>query len=148
MTTIKELDERLDAVLADPRRPVDGTRLIHTLREVVAERPDYVYIAPEGMAANRYVGSGCLYVHGTGEAATPGCGIGALLHRLGIPLDELRRHEGTGAGRLIYDLLNVTGPAANAACNLCDVFQDLQDRRFTWGYALNAAEAWAGTAQL
>lgn len=92
--------------------------VISTLREVAAGRPDYVYERPEG-------GSYCLYVHGD----QPGCIVGHVLNRLGVPLAELEKREGRGAFVVAAEFLHTTGFARE----VLDVAQALQDRGRTWG---------------
>lgn len=148
MVTIEEMDERLDAALADPRRPIDGERLIHTLREVVAEQPDNVYTPPEHM---QYEITSCYYVHtdaNTGEPQAAGCVVGAVLARLGIPLADVAEHEGDGARQVVPAFLNITGPLAAKAVDVLDCAQAYQDGGAPWGVALANAEAVVGTTLL
>lgn len=148
MVTIEEMDERLGAALADPRRPIDGERLIHTLREVVAEQPDYVYTLPAHMQGGNYV---CCYVHtdaDTGEPQAAGCVVGAVLDRLGIPLAGIEALEGAGATQAVPVFLNITGPLAAKAVEVLDCAQAYQDGGAPWGVALANAEAVVGTTLL
>ena len=101
--------------------------VITTLRAVVAERPDYVYTNPFPDDAGT-----CRYVHGD----TPGCLVGHVLHRLGVPLEELSRHEGKNACSVAADLLDGISSDASWAIEHAQFRQDLGD---TWAEALKAA---------
>jgi hypothetical protein len=83
---------------------VTAEKVLETLREVVAERPDYVYEAPEGYTAG--AGVTCFYVHGD----VPGCVVGHVLNRLGVPLSDLALVEGRGAYKVADWFLNITDP--------------------------------------
>ncbi|WAB08813.1 hypothetical protein SEA_SUCCESS_26 [Streptomyces phage Success] len=69
-----------------------------TLRDVVAERPGYTYSAPNHMKEDERDAS-CFYVHKDedGSLVSAGCAIGVVLHRLGIPLEDLVKEEGCRA---------------------------------------------------
>lgn len=108
---------------------VSGERVIEVLREVVAERPDYVYAAPPEMTTGA---ASCFYVHGEGEAATPGCVVGAVLNRLGVPLSELAGHEGSPAQRVAEKLLETDSDVASMLRQV----QEEQDQGTSWGDAL------------
>ncbi|MFE6226875.1 hypothetical protein [Streptomyces sp. NPDC057854] len=76
-------------------------KALAVLREVVAERPEYVYSCPEYMAAGRHMS--CFYAHTDEEGAlvSAGCVVGVVLNRLGMPLEELAKEEGSGAFSVI-----------------------------------------------
>jgi hypothetical protein len=114
--------------------------IISTLRAVVAERPDYVYERPAHMAPIRdgdgeIVGE-CMYVHTDPEddsKLSPGCLVGTVLYRLGMPLEELQRHEGEGG----WDVVDEFGGDDSRV-----VMQDVQlrqDSGVPWGAALELA---------
>ncbi|MGW1859348.1 hypothetical protein [Streptomyces collinus] len=121
------------------RVTVPASKVIETLREVVAEQPDYTYEAPAHMAGEGAPLS-CFYVHvdGNDEPDTPGCLVGHVLNRLGVPLDRLAMYEGTGAGGMVAAVLDVTGHPDEVG-NVVDVLaftQDAQDNGSTWADAL------------
>jgi hypothetical protein len=106
-----------------------------TLRDVVAERPEYTYSAPSHM---QEVPDGedpsCFYVHTdeTGELVSAGCAVGVALHRLGVSLDDLARDEGMTA----YSLLLKRFPMLSAKTR--EKFNDMQaqqDSGSPWGLA-------------
>ena len=104
---------------------------LSTLRDVVAERADYTYSSPEYMKGGAK-GASCFYVHKDvdGEIVCPGCVIGVVLHRLGMPLEELVKHEGKTASQLI----NVAVPGISSRTRkTLDVMQEHQDDGETWG---------------
>ena len=110
---------------------------VSALRAAVAEKgEDYVYTNPDGREAGDDGEATCHYVHGD----QPGCLVGNVLHRLGVPLSVLELHEGGAAyevmgriresGQLDFDL-GVRGAAEMA--------QNRQDAGYSWGYAMEAA---------
>jgi hypothetical protein len=107
-----------------------------TLREVVADHPEHVYTAPDHMADD-YLS--CYYVHvdADGGNQRPGCLIGVVLNRLGVPLDVLATREGSGAYVVTSSLVETSSDVANAL----ERAQDKQDNGATWAEALAAAEA-------
>jgi hypothetical protein len=112
-------------------------QVMSTLRAVVAERPGYVYNAPEHMRTEDN-GNECFYVHVDRHGGRPeaGCLIGAVLSRLGVPLAELAKWEHFGvsvmAGAVVEASVDVVSVLAIA--------QDRQDNGATWAKALAAAE--------
>lgn len=113
------------------RIKVGASDVASMLRAVVAERPDYIYepptVRPDPMTA-------CYYVHG--EA--PGCLIGHVLNRLGVPLPELARWEGQSADDVANETLNITGHPDAVAKVLTELSwaQNFQDGGRSWGDAL------------
>ncbi|MGW0575800.1 hypothetical protein ACWD25_07475 [Streptomyces sp. NPDC002920] len=107
--------------------------LISTLRQVVAERPEYVYVSPKYMGATDESGS-CFYVHtdDDGSPVSAGCAIGVVLNRLGVSLEELLKGEGTAAYALIGKL--VPGVGNRVRAQLYDM-QMNQDNGDPWGLA-------------
>lgn len=116
------------------RIAVTDAQVIDMLKAVVAERPDYVYVAPEHQRTDDE-GDQCFYVHTdeNGSNPRPGCVVGEVLHRLGIPLDALSSWEGTGAfsitGMLFGDLTLETR-------EILGITQSWQDREHPWSVAL------------
>lgn len=109
-----------------------------TLREVVAERPDFVYKAQTTYSDDDATPM-CGYVH-TNEngAKVCGCLVGHVLNRLGVPLDTLAEYEGKGAEYVVEGLdLNLSRQTARVLW----IAQDEQDRGKPWGEALAKAEA-------
>lgn len=106
--------------------------VLATLREVVAESPDYVYSNPVPSDERPDPDMSCMYVHGD----VPGCLIGHVLHRLGVPLGELAKREG-GAAYIVADdfLRGVSG----GVLSRLDFAQGAQDSGKTWRDALIAA---------
>ncbi|MDX2590973.1 hypothetical protein PV343_01365 [Streptomyces sp. WI03-4A] len=124
------------------RVTVPASEVIETLREVVAEQPDYTYEAPAHMAGEGAPLS-CFYVHvgGNDEPDTPGCLVGHVLNRLGVPLDRLAMYEGTGSGGMLASVLEITGPLDEIyrVDEALALAQDAQDNGSTWADALEAA---------
>jgi hypothetical protein len=125
------------------RIKLSETQIMDTLREVVAERPEHVYESPEHMR-NGY--ETCFYVHvdSEGNDPQPGCLVGVVLHRLGVPLEQLAKREGSGACVVVSALVETTSDVANAL----DVAQSAQDCEKTWAQALASAEAVMPTRDL
>ncbi|WP_458085763.1 hypothetical protein [Streptomyces malaysiensis] len=111
---------------------ITAEQLEATIREVAAERPDYIYKTPEGSDI-------CRYVHTDNDSGVqiPGCLIGHALNRLGVPLADLCRNEGTDAASVIhtYTTLGTWDPAVMAAENA----QFEQDQGSTWSEAVRIA---------
>ncbi|MGW4446470.1 hypothetical protein [Streptomyces sp. NPDC004682] len=113
--------------------------VLETLRQVVSERPEYVYSAPEYMEPNR--GAKCFYVHKDerGANVSAGCVVGVVLHRLGMPLEELADREGDTALQVMNRLVEGTSGATRSA--LLSI-QEYQDEGTAWGtaYAMATGE--------
>lgn len=104
-------------------------------RAVVAESPDRIYVPP----ANRDVDKGmCLYSHGD----VPGCLVGTVLHRLGVPLADFQGHEGQPAYAALRELVQVSGHRQRVG-RFLDEIQEKQDVGLTWSEALAHAEFYA-----
>lgn len=112
---------------------ITDTQIISTLREVVAERPDYVYKAPAHMEGA--ISGACFYVHTDGGAGKPGCIVGYVLNRLGVPLADLTVWEGTSALEVAAEF----GVSDEAARTLNHA-QIVQDGGESWSAALESAE--------
>jgi hypothetical protein len=128
---------------------VSGEKLIDTIREVSNEHPDYLYEAPQDMRDKVAFEAACFYVHKSPAGPVAGCIIGAALTRLGVPLDELSKYEGIGAGAVVPKVLDLTGPREGVALVMAAVTQDAQDgngydRRRTWSEAVAEGEQRAG----
>ncbi|MFF5433444.1 hypothetical protein ACFY5K_25850 [Streptomyces griseofuscus] len=103
------------------------------LREVVSERPDYIYSGPEYMHRDED-GLACFYVHKDedGSNVAPGCLIGVVLHRLGVPLEELEKHEGKTPVQMLKD---VVGGVSRKTATILTQAQFEQDEKYPWGEA-------------
>lgn len=77
--------------------PLTLERAQTLLAEIVAEKgPDFKYVNPAD-SENADPGTfSCLYVHGD----EPGCIVGVVLHRAGVPLTSLANHENETPFRL------------------------------------------------
>lgn len=109
-------------------------QIMETLREVVAERPEYTYSPPEYMVKEEDGNLACFYVHQDeeGEPVAAGCAIGVVLNRLGVPLPELGEHEGRTAVQLIRDVTEGVSRKSAAALSRMQEYQDEGD---PWGTA-------------
>lgn len=107
-----------------------------TLKAVVAEQPEYVYAKPAELKSPG--NDRCLYVHGD----KPGCGVGHVLHRLGVPLSFLAEYEGVGAS-----ILAVRLDLPWRASVLLEHFQHAQDDGRPWVEALATAEQRTGASR-
>lgn len=113
--------------LTKPAVITDET-IMATLKAVVAENPEHIYVRP---ADYTMPGEPCLYVHGD----VPGCVIGRVLHRLGVPLSDLRDNEGVSAYVLLHGGFGISVEMAY----FLDAVQGSQDGGSTWGSALTEA---------
>jgi hypothetical protein len=108
---------------------ITDEKIMATLREVVAERPEFIYQKPPASEGHIAV---CRYVHGD----VPGCLIGHVLHRLGVSLETLSVHEGQPA-QYLAGTLDIGGDAVRWALGAA---QEAQDGGSTWHEALACAE--------
>lgn len=116
------------------RIAVTDAQVIDMLKAVVAERPDYVYVAPEHQRTDDE-GDQCFYVHTDedGSNPRPGCVVGEVFHRLGAPLGAFKTWEGSGAfsiAGVIFDGLTLE------AREILGITQMWQDRKHPWSVAL------------
>lgn len=108
-------------------------RALELLRELVAEfGEDYVYADGDDDVV-------CLYVHGHG----PGCGVGHVLYRAGVPLDVLRDADDTDQSPVL-EVAAFREYADDEALQLLSDFQVEQDQGTAWGEALRIALAPVG----
>lgn len=120
---------------------ITGPQAVELLRRAVAEKGrNHIPASPRG-------GTGCYYrlfdeyddgeyVYPKGEPV-PICGVGHAFHYAGILGKISGVFNSTTVGAL--QLEELTTPAAQ----VFGVFQDAQDSQFTWGQALDKAEAFA-----
>lgn len=101
------------------------------MEQAVRERgPDFVY--PKGESGWRLNPSGmCRYVRTDKEE--PACLIGLALFKLGVPLEELRGYESSGADIVIDGTTSLGHEDVFAAATTA---QSIQDEGSTWGEAL------------
>lgn len=127
---------------------VSADVLIGAIKTEAELAPETVYECPEHQAVNED-GSRkdvtCYYVHtdeATGEPVSAGCLIGKALHRIGVPLAELAKHEGKTAYQVIPKVLSFDyddiATRETAAYFAADV-QARQDRGSTWSSAVQWA---------
>lgn len=105
--------------------------------KLAKERPEFVYKSADLDGSCSYVG---------GRMRTPeegkGCIIGQALQRLGMPVEELLKHEGDDVVSLIIAnpyIVGGDGFADRDARSFLDYVQSLQDRKETWGDAVKQA---------
>lgn len=112
-----------------PPAVLDGRRALRLLREVVRERPDFVYVAPDGSAET------CMYVWDN----QPSCVVGHVLARAGYPIETIQRLNEWGViGWAIEHVNKVV--LDRAAANLLEAAQAKQDLSEPWADALAEAE--------
>lgn len=125
-----------------PLKPMDAERALGLLRAVVAEfGPEYVYVNASGQRAGQcHVGGktaiDCSYVHGMDNDLRPGCLVGQVCHRHGVPLVVLQTYEGSAFGTFGED----AGIANEDAQQILHAAQMAQDGGRPWGVALQRAE--------
>ncbi len=112
---------------------ITDEKALATLREVVAERPEYIYSAPNHMKEDERDAS-CFYVHTDedGSIVSAGCAIGVVLHRLGVPLEALVKEEGCRAYGVVARLFPKLSQRTYQRFNDMQMCQDDGDR---WGLA-------------
>ncbi|MFE2075215.1 hypothetical protein [Streptomyces misionensis] len=108
-----------------------------TLRDVVSENPEKVYKAPPAMPGAE--DGSCFYVHVDEDGQEePGCIVGTVLHRLGVPLAELKEKEGLGSTAAVRGLALRPSLSLTTVGVLRDI-QMRQDRGASWGEAYTGA---------
>lgn len=123
-----------------PTIKVAAADVLGTLRAVVAERPEYVYEAPEDARVDDSLS--CYYVHRSEDGTqVPGCLIGHVLNRLGVPLHVLRGYEGSDARRVVDRTVSFTGdPDEGLDVRMAlQIAQSAQDGGDSWGESLAQA---------
>lgn len=109
--------------------PLTLDRAVELAREVVAEKgADFVYEEEEGAW-------GGLYVHAGDK---PGCLVGHILLRHGVPVETLKNYNSMG----IAWVADETGVAAAEATNFLESVQGDQDDGHSWGKAVDEAARW------
>lgn len=105
---------------------------------VEAKGEDYTYVNRHGEPASPDVS--CYYTHPTADGGwEPGCIVGHVLVGWGVSLDDLRAHEGDGAGGVCTHL-----GIPIAVAQTLSLAQQEQDAGGTWGEALRQAESGIG----
>ena len=124
---------------------ITATQAIEALRAVVAEAgPDHIYRIPQGART-------CRYVEQTDGLPVPSCGVAKVLHRLGVPLEELSKWEGVSTDTMQWptgdrmvpveaQARGVTQLLTAGAATVLQAFQSKQDVNHSWGVALEWAE--------
>jgi hypothetical protein len=111
---------------------LDAARALQLLREIVAERPDYVY-DPPGVGR-------CVYTY----AGKPSCIVAHVLTRAGWPVQRLitlDRRRPKLASVLAHLLPRYLPGVSEEAAQILRAAQKNQDQDHPWRQALAAAEA-------
>jgi len=111
---------------------VTPEEIVKALGEAVAEKgADFVY-QPEDFAGF------CNYVHGAdGPRPVPGCIVGNVLHRLGVPLGELANYERRDAYSVANALIEIQAPDGGRSIReKLSLIQVEQDDSMPWGEAV------------
>lgn len=113
-----------------PDPTLDGPTALRLLREVVAERPDYIYAHPSRACVHVYKGQ-------------PSCIAGHVLVRAGFdPATIEAKVDQYGNGAQVFaDVFK--GQVTENAVRILRAAQIVQDGGQTWGDALEAAESTA-----
>lgn len=113
------------------------------LAEAVAERGwDYVYVTPDGVQLTPDSGINCFYVHhrnAEGPLPEPvaGCIAGLVLHKAGVSLETLAKHESEPADvALGYLMEEAVVHAEGGVPALLRNVQRRQDNGHPWGQAV------------
>ncbi|MEU5577803.1 hypothetical protein ABZ791_10620 [Streptomyces huasconensis] len=113
------------------RTVLTDSQVLSALRQIAAESPEKVYEAPGNM---RDGWDTCYYVHRDEDGTeSPGCIVGQVLHRLGVPLADLKGVETLGAITVVQRITE--GVSDGVAVFLREV-QRKQDRGYAWGEAV------------
>lgn len=102
------------------------------LAEAVAEKgADFVYVNKYGDQADESGDVTCHYVHGD----QPGCIVGNVLHRAGVPLDVLGEYEAQNVDDLAAGLFTAEVGVRSLLLHV----QSHQDAGIPWGEAVHLA---------
>lgn len=101
---------------------------VRVVREIAAEQPDRVYERPRGTGIG--IAPACLYAHG----AEPGCIMGHVAIRLGVPIDVVQDWDGKGGIATILKAHSIQEGV------WLDEVQVRQDQGETWGDAVELAD--------
>lgn len=85
---------------------------IRALREISESYPDRIY--------RSIPGNGCRYVHD----GCPSCLIGHVMHRLGVPLDELECWEGVNVAIVVKRMMPGISPSLRKSLMKIQARQD------------------------
>lgn len=110
-------------------KAIDGPEALRLLREVVGERPDFVYAPPVGSNET------CMYVW----QGQPSCVVAHVLVRAGYDIDTIANLDPWGlidSARSHVRAVRVNDEAAQ----ILTVAQTTQDNSAAWSEALDAAE--------
>lgn len=135
------------------KAPITTEQAARELQAIAADRPDFVYEAPEDSLER--IGS-CFYVHGLTAGGVPtiqpegatewvtGCLIGEWLHvSHGVSLEDLRRVNMFGT-EYLFDSLGIE--RERGVLKLADQIQVRQDNGLPWGKAVaEGLAAWRAT---
>lgn len=116
-----------------PDPTLDGPTALRLLREVVAERPDYVYKSPEGATAT------CVYTY----QGKPSCLVAHVLVRAGFDIKRIEELDGGGTIGTAAEEADL--PLPPDVVDILYAAQLPQDSRQPWREALAAAEEAART---
>lgn len=123
---------------------LDLDQVIELTESLVKLDPDFVYKDPDGKSG---ASASCMYVHASQKGIVPGCLVGAVLHKAGIPLDVLSRYDDNNhPAELLLDSLSNFG-LLEGDSNVSDFLQNAQyaqDLGHTWGEALQRGKKAAG----
>lgn len=110
------------------------------VRELIAERPDYVYPAGVPTTINGHTGTTCFYaVESAPDVARAACVFGQALQRMGVTPEELFDREGEPIGD-VWTALEYPPYDGNAEEWMARL-QSQQDTGKTWAEALASADA-------
>jgi len=119
---------------------LDYATAVKLAKAAVAEKgPDFIYTDQNGVTADgRY--AECSNKHATEDGGwVPGCLVGNMLHRHGVPLDEMPKY---GDAFSTLQELNYFGSGIRTT-EKAEIFmmaaQSNQDNGYTWGEAISAA---------
>lgn len=109
------------------------------LNEIVTEYgEDHVYTNPDGVVAGPPLNPGCLNVHVVGGEYKPGCIVGTLFHKAGVPLVDIPLSAGAYGTEGALRGGGILAASGNSVVLLATV-QRLQDQGVPWGRAVREA---------
>ena len=110
--------------------PFTHEQLVHEVRKLADERPNFIYSPPEG-------DSYCQYWHDATD--TPGCIFGHALANLGVDVSSIKR-----SASIDVTLVEILGDDYNKipdyVGNWFMKVQEYQDEDYPWRYAVDTSD--------
>jgi len=121
---------------------LDYATAVKLAEAAVAEKgPDFIYADESGVTANFIRRDAeCSNKHATEDGGwVPGCLVGNMLHRHGVPLDKMPKHGDAFSTLRELNYFGIGIRTTEKAEIFMMAAQSSQDNGYTWGEAISAA---------